>query len=108
MENKRSADNRSPWPACADCQSGTEDHAATSEAAACTARTERDVVGESSFDGLEPAAELGPRRDAVRQAAEEAFARAIVRARDREKTAEQAEAKEKNLGNAAGRADRPS
>lgn len=87
MENKRNADNRSPWPACADCQGGTEEHGTTSEAAACPARAKHDVAGETSCDGLE----LGPRRDAVRQAAEEAFARAMARAKDREKKAEQAE-----------------
>jgi uncharacterized protein (DUF1501 family) len=90
MNTKNEADNRSPWPACADCQIA-EEHGTTSEAA-CTVRAEHDVAAEASFDGLEPAAELGPRRDAVRQAAEEAFARAMARANDREKKAEQIEA----------------
>jgi hypothetical protein len=62
MNTKNKADNQSPWPACADCQSSTEEHGTTSEAA-CTARAEHDVAGEARFDGLEPAAELGPRRD---------------------------------------------
>jgi hypothetical protein len=80
MNETNKTDNRSPWPACADCQAGDEEKCS----AAGTAQPEPQVDIASDEDGweqLEPSAELGPRREEVERQAREAFARALERAR---------------------------
>jgi hypothetical protein len=82
MENERNADNRSPWPACADCHIGEEEPSATN-ADKPEPRDAAAIDGEDGWDQLEHMADLGPRRDEVQRQACEAYARAIERARMR-------------------------
>jgi hypothetical protein len=83
MENKPSTDNRSPWPACADCHVGEEEASSDAKADEPGPRADAGVDGADGWDQLEPCADLGLRRDEVRRLARDAFARALERARAR-------------------------
>jgi hypothetical protein len=82
MNETNKTDNRSPWPACADCHDGEEQCSAT-DTASPVAAIDPAVDG---WEQLEVSRELGPRRDEVERQAREAFARALDRARARSET----------------------
>jgi hypothetical protein len=83
MEKKPSTDNRSPWPACADCQIGEAERPSIAEADQPAPDDGTAVDGDDGWEQLEPSADLGPRRDEVQRQARDAFARARERARTR-------------------------
>jgi hypothetical protein len=85
MNETNKTDNRSPWPACADCHDGAEQCAATNTASPATPIAPA-VDGKDGWEQLEVSRELGPRRDEVERQAREAFARALDRARARSET----------------------
>jgi hypothetical protein len=80
MTQNQKADNRSPWPACADCHVGEVNLPATASA---DQPTPGEADGDDGWERLDVSADLGPRRDEVQRQAREAFARALERARAR-------------------------
>jgi hypothetical protein len=83
MNGTNKTDNRSPWPACADCQVGDAEQACTAKPDQPAPDEATAVDGDDGWEQLELSAELGPRRDEVQRQAREAFARALERARAR-------------------------
>jgi hypothetical protein len=83
MKTKNETDNQSPWPACAECQIGEVEQPYTAQAYQSPPDTCATGDGDDGWEQLEVSADLGPRRDEVRQQARDAFARALERARAR-------------------------
>ena len=95
MKKKTNADNRSPWPACADCQIAENEaergNDAPEDKATAVENTTNDPWGE-----VEPCEELGVRRDEVRRRVQEALARAHERAREASRKSDMPEQPERH------------
>lgn len=82
--NEPTNQNRSPWPACAHCQGGTEETTAKESAAQPAPKAEQSI--DDDWNPFEVCKELEARADDVLGKAQEAYARAIARAHAAETT----------------------
>lgn len=80
MERASTSLNRSPWPACADCQVEEPSADEVLGAAPSPQGASAKPYDEALFGSIEPSTALGPLRDTVRQQTLAALRRALARA----------------------------